>query len=252
MSRAITGRAIRRATACALAAAGICMHGTPAAAAQADIIHWWTSSSESAAARALAHAYRQAGGVWHESAIAGADQARAVAINRIIGGQAPLAAQFTTRHQIAEMADEGMLNDIDAVALRENWQALLPAPVLENIRVRGLFYAVPMDIHMQAWMWYSKAALRQAGVAREPQNIDELFAALDKLKAAGLIPLAHGGQPWQENILFLSMLANVGGADLYLRVLRDRDPQALASPAFGRVLAAFKRLRSYVDPGSPG
>ena len=44
--------------------------------------------------------------------------------------------------------------------------------------------------------------------------MDELFAALDKLKAAGLIPLAHGGQPWQENILFLAMLANVGGAEL--------------------------------------
>jgi glucose/mannose transport system substrate-binding protein len=101
-------------------------------------------------------------------------------------------------------------------------------------------------------MWYSKAAFRQAGIEREPATVDELFAALDKLKAAGLIPLAHGGQPWQENILFLSMLANVGGTELYLRVLRERDPRAIHSPEFARVLATFKRLKSYVDPGSPG
>ena len=75
---------------------------------------------------------------------------------------------------------------------------------------------------------------------------------LDRLKAAGLIPLAHGGQPWQENILFRAMLANVGGRDLYLRILRDRDPRALRSDDFKKVLSTFKRLRAYVDVASPG
>ena len=245
------GRAARTAAALglALAAGAMCAQ---AATPQADIIHWWTASSESAAARTVADAYRAAGGVWMESAIAGADQARAVAINRIVGGEAPLAAQFNTMHQFSEMIDAGLLNNIDVVAQRENWDKLLPAPLLAMIRVKGHYYAVPADIHMQAWMWYSKAAFKQAGIEREPGNVDELFAALDKLKAAGLIALAHGGQPWQENILFLSMLANVGGSELYLKVLRDRDPRAIASPEFLRVLATFKRLKSYVDAGSPG
>lgn len=82
--------------------------------------------------------------------------------------------------------------------------------------------------------------------------MDELFAVLDKLKAAGLVPLAHGGQPWQENIVFTAVLANEGGRDLYLKVLRDRDPAAIKSDAFKKVLASFKRLRSYVDTGAPG
>jgi glucose/mannose transport system substrate-binding protein len=82
--------------------------------------------------------------------------------------------------------------------------------------------------------------------------MDELFAALDKLKAAGLIPLAHGGQSWQEVILFSSMLSNLGGRELYLKVIRDRDQAAIRSPAFRKVLLAYKRLQSYVDPGSPG
>jgi glucose/mannose transport system substrate-binding protein len=82
--------------------------------------------------------------------------------------------------------------------------------------------------------------------------MDELFAALDKLKAAGLVPLAHGGQAWQENIVFMAVLANVGGKDLYLSVLRDRDQRAINSEAFKQVLLNFKRLQSYVDAGSPG
>ena len=45
--------------------------------------------------------------------------------------------------------------------------------------------------------------------------------------------------------------ANVGGKALYLSVLRDRSPQAINSEAFKKVLLAFKRLQTYVDPGSP-
>jgi glucose/mannose transport system substrate-binding protein len=105
---------------------------------------------------------------------------------------------------------------------------------------------------MPTWIWYSRAALKQAGVAGEPRSFDELFAALDKLKAAGLVPLAHGGQSWQDSVVFRAVLANMGGRELYLRTFRDRDPKAIASPEFRQVLLAFKRLHGYVDAGSPG
>ncbi|NHZ43695.1 ABC transporter substrate-binding protein [Massilia aquatica] len=236
------------AAALALASSGAAFGADP----KPEVIHWWTSSSEAAAVRTIADAYRAAGGVWTDTAIAGADQARAVAVNRIVGGNAPMAAQFNTTKQFTDLVEQGMLNNVDDVALREGWDKFLPEPVLNVIRVKGHYYAVPVNIHMQAWIWYSKAAFQKAGIAREPASVDELFAALDKLKAAGIIPLAHGGQPWQENILFLSMLAHMGGTDLYLKVLRERDPAAINSEAFRRVLLNFKRLQSYVDAGAPG
>ncbi|NHZ90533.1 extracellular solute-binding protein [Massilia sp. CCM 8733] len=232
----------------ALASTGAAFGADP----KPEVIHWWTSSSEAAAVRTIADAYRAAGGAWTDTAIAGADQARAVAINRIVGGNAPMAAQFNTTKQFTDLVEQGMLNNVDDVALREGWDKFLPEPVLNVIRVKGHYYAVPVNIHMQAWIWYSKAAFQKAGIGKEPASVDELFAALDKLKAAGIIPLAHGGQPWQENILFLSMLAHMGGTDLYLKVLRERDPAAINSEAFRRVLVNFKRLQSYVDAGAPG
>jgi glucose/mannose transport system substrate-binding protein len=226
--------------------------GARAADPKPDVIHWWTSSSEAAAVRTIADAYRKQGGVWNDAAIAGADQARATAINRIVGGNPPMAAQFNTTKQFTDLVEQGMLNNVDDVAAREGWDKFLPAPILNVIRVKGHYYAVPVNIHMQSWIWYSKAAFKKAGVAKEPASMDELFAAFDKLKAAGIVPLAHGGQAWQENILFLAMLAHVGGTDLYLKVLRDRDPAAINSDAFKKVLTTFKRLQSYVDSGSPG
>ena len=226
--------------------------GARAADPKPDVIHWWTSSSEAAAVRTIADAYRKQGGVWNDSAIAGADQARATAINRIVGGNPPMAAQFNTTKQFTDLVEQGMLNNVDDVAKREGWDKFLPEPILNVIRVKGHYYAVPVNIHMQSWLWYSKAAFKKAGLDKEPASVDELFAALDKLQAAGIVPLAHGGQAWQENILFLSMLAHVGGTDLYLKVLRDRDPAAINSEAFKKVLSTYKRLQSYVDRGSPG
>lgn len=237
-----------------LAALALAMGSSAAQAAdpKPEVIHWWTSSSEAAAVRTISDAYRKAGGVWVDTAIAGADQARAVSINRIVGGNPPMAAQFNTTKQFTDLVEQGMLNNVDDVALKEGWDKFLPAPVLNVIRVNGHYYAVPVNIHMQSWIWYSKSAFKKARIDKEPTNIDEMFAAMDKLKAAGIVPLAHGGQPWQENILFLSLLGNMGGTDLYLKVLRERDPAAVNSEAFKKVLLAFKRLQSYVDPGAPG
>ena len=229
--------------------AGAAAHAAPP---RAEVMHWWTSGGESAAVRALADAYRAAGGVWVDTAVAGNEQARAVAISRVVGGQPPTAALFNTSKQFLDLIDQGLLGTVDAVALRDGWDRFLPEPILSTIRVRGHYYAAPVSIHMPTWIWYSKAAFSKAGVTKEPATIDELFAALDRLKAAGLIPLAHGGQPWQENILFRAMLANVGGRDLYLQVIRDRDPRAIQSDAFRKVLLTFKRLKSYVDVGAPG
>ena len=110
------------------------------------MLHWWTSSSESAAVKTIAEAYRKAGGTWVDTAIAGADQARAVAINRIVGGNAPVAAQFNTTKQFQDLVEQNMLNNMDDVAAAEGWDKLLPETVLNVIRIKGHYYAVPVNL----------------------------------------------------------------------------------------------------------
>ncbi|HSI56450.1 MAG TPA: ABC transporter substrate-binding protein [Ideonella sp.] len=225
---------------------------TAAQAQKAEVIHWWTSGGESAAVKELADAYTKAGGTWVDAAVAGAENARAAAINRIAGGNPPAAAQFNTSKQYHDVIAEGLLNDIDPVAAKEGWDKLLPKPIIDSIKVKGHYYAVPVNIHNPTWFWYSKAALQKAGVAAEPKTIDEFFAALDKLKAAGLVPLALGGQGWQEWITFYSIVLHVGGKDAYLKFFKDHDPASVNAPAFRKALAALKKLHDYVDAGSPG
>lgn len=237
------------------AAAGLAvaaMSGGAHAQTRAEVIHWWTSGGESAAVKELADAYTKAGGVWVDSAVAGGEAARAQAVNRIVGGTPSTAAQFNTSKQFHDIIDNGLLNNVDEVAQKNNWDKLLPAPILNSIKIKGHYYAVPVNIHMPAWFWYSKAAFAKAGISAEPKTPDEFFAALDKLKASGVVPLALGGQPWQEKLTFDALLAHMGGSELYLKVYRDRDVKAVQSDAFKNVLNSFKRLKGYIDPGSAG
>ncbi len=224
----------------------------PAHAQKAEVIHWWTSGGESAAIKEIAASFQKSGGTWIDAAVAGGENARAAAINRIAGGNPPTAAQFNTTQQFRDIVDQGLLNNVDAVAQRDGWDKFLPETVLSAIRVNGHYYAAPVNIHNMSWFWFSKAAFKKAGIAEEPKTFDELFAALDKLKAAGLVPLAHGGQPWQDGIVFTATLAHFGGRDLYLKVFKDRDPKAIQGEAFKKVLLAYKKLQGYTDKGSPG
>jgi len=237
------------AIALALAASAVAHAQAPL---KATVIHWWTSGGESAAVKQFAEAYNKAGGQWIDQAIAGADQSRATTINRIVGGNAPTAAQFNTSRQFRDFVEQGLLNNVDDVALAGKWDQIMPPSILQAIKINGHFYAAPVDIHMPAWFFYSKAAYKKAGIANEPQTWEEFLAQLAKLKAAGVVPLAFGGQVWQEKITFDAIFAMVGGADLYLKVYRDRDQKAVMSPAFRQVLVEFKKLKAFVDAGSPG
>lgn len=64
-------------------------HAGAADAPKAEVIHWWTSGGEAAAVKRFADAYRAAGGVWQDTAVSIGEQARAVTINRIVGGNPP-------------------------------------------------------------------------------------------------------------------------------------------------------------------
>jgi glucose/mannose transport system substrate-binding protein len=236
-------------------ALALAVSGAPAQAQaplKATVIHWWTSGGESAAVKQFAEAYNKAGGQWVDQAVAGADQSRATTINRIVGGNAPTAAQFNTSKQFRDFVEQGLLNNVDDVAIAGKWDQIMPPSILQAIKINGHFYAAPVDIHMPAWFFYSKAAYKKAGITNEPQTWKEFLAQLGKLKAAGVVPLAFGGQVWQEKITFDAIFAMVGGSDLYLKVYRDRDQKAVMSPAFKQVLVEFKKLKGFVDAGSPG
>jgi glucose/mannose transport system substrate-binding protein len=117
---------------------------------------------------------------------------------------------------------------------------------------KGNYVAAPVNVHRVNWMWGSAEALKKAGVAGMPKTWDEFFAAGDKLKKAGLIAVAHGGQNWQDFTTFESVVLGVGGAKFYNDALVKLDAKALGSDTMKKSLETFRKIKGYTDPAAPG
>jgi glucose/mannose transport system substrate-binding protein len=218
---------------------------------KAEVIHWWTSAGESAALKVFADQFAKAGGTWVDSAIAGGANARTAAINRTVGGNPPTAMQFNTGKQFDELVEGGMLRDVEAIAVAGKWRDVMPKPIIDAVTRNGKIHAIPVNIHGQNWLWFNKSVLDKVG-AVEPKNWDEAIATMEKIKAAGLIPLAFSGAKNWEALLFQSVMVDKGGPDLWQAIYGKRDPASAGSADFKATADTFAKLRQYVDPGSPG
>lgn len=234
------------AAAAALAACGVAQAG------EVEVLHWWTSGGEAKAAAALKATMQAKGHTWKDFAVAGGggDSAMTVLKSRVVSGNAPAAAQIKGP-ALQEWAAEGVLANIDDVAKAENWDAVLPKAVADVMKYKGSYIAAPVNVHRVNWLWANPEAFKKAGV-KVPTTWDEFFVAAEALKKAGIIPVAHGGQNWQDFTTFESVALGVGGTEFYRKALVQLDPATLNSPTMEKVLATFKRVKGYTDRNAPG
>ena len=218
-----------------------------------EVLHWWTSGGEAKAVGELKKSFEDAGGTWIDSPIAGGggDAAMTALRARVVAGNPPTAVQLKGPG-IQEWAREGALNDVDAVAQEENWDSVLPPVLAKIMKYEGEYVAAPVNIHRVDWIWANPDVLEKAGVEEMPTTWGEFNAASEKVQAAGLIALAHGGQPWQDATLFEDVVLGVGGPDFYRKALVDLDQEALTGATMVASFDQLRTLRGFVDPNFSG
>jgi glucose/mannose transport system substrate-binding protein len=217
-----------------------------------EVMHFWTSGGEAAALGTVRDKVVAAGTSWTDAPIAGGggDAAKTALQARIAGGNPP-AAMLMLGQNIIDWANEGMLGNVDALAEAEGWDAALPQAVQDFTRIGGHWVSVPTNVHRTDMIWASKSAFDRIGAAY-PTTWDELNALAPQFAAAGIVPLAHGGQAWQEAYMFEAVALGVGGADFYRRALIDLDDATLRGDTMVKVFEQLDALRAMVDPNFPG
>jgi len=221
-------------------------------AGDVEVLHWWTSGGEAAALAVLKQMLEQEGHTWKDFAVAGGggDAAMTVLKSRAVSGNPPTAAQVKGP-QIQLWGEEGVLANLDDVARAEKWDTLIPKVVADIMKYKGNYVAVPVNVHRINWMWVNPAVFKQAGAAI-PKTWAEFETAAKKIQAAGFIPVAWGGQPWQEATVFETIVAGIGGSEFYKQSLVQAKPEALNSPTMIKVLDTLRMITKYIDPGAPG
>jgi glucose/mannose transport system substrate-binding protein len=218
-----------------------------------EVVHWWTSGGEAKAIGVLKQLVEKDGYTWQDSAVAGGGGAAAMTVlkTRAVSGNPPSAAQIKGP-DLQEWGELGLLTNLDEVSKANNWDKLLSKTVSDTMKYDGHYVAVPVNIHRVNWLWINPEVFKKAGIAKAPTTLEEFYAAGDKLKAAGFIPLAHGGQPWQDSTVFEDLVLSIMGADGYRKALIDLDAKTLTGSQMTEVFTALKKLQGYMDPNGTG
>lgn len=229
-----------------------CSVAAQAHAGEVEVLHWWTSGGEAKSAAVLADMLKARGHGWKDFAVAGGggESAMTVLKTRAVAGTPPAAAQIKGL-DIQEWAKLGFLTELDSVAAAENWDTTLPGVVTQVMKYNGHYVAVPVNVHRVNWLWVNPKAFEKAG-AQVPKNWTEFVAAAEKLQAAGIVPLAHGGQPWQDATVFEAIALEVLGVDDYRKAFVQHDAATLKGAKMVEALERFAEVRRFIDKDSAG
>jgi glucose/mannose transport system substrate-binding protein len=234
------------------AAAGFAVSAHAADIKEVQMLHWWTSGGEAAALNVLKQDLSKEGYAWKDVPVAGGGGEGAMTALKamVAAGNPPTASQILGYFAV-DYAEAGKLGDITSLAKKENWDKVVPTALQKFTTTNGKWDAVPVNIHSVNWVWINKAVLEKIG-GTEPKTFDDFVALLGKAKSAGVIPLALGGQPWQEATLFDSVVASTGGIEFYKKAFVDLDPAALKSDTMKKSFDNLAKLRDFTDPNYAG
>ena len=220
---------------------------------EVQMLHWWTSGGEAAALNVIREAVAKQGYTWKDVPVAGGGGGAAMTTLKamVAAGNPPTASQILGYYAHRLRRGRQARRHLARSQRRETGTRSFRPPSRSSPQIDGKWGAVPVNIHSVNWIWVNKALMDKIG-GTEPKNFDEFIALLDKAKKAGVIPLALGGQPWQEATMFDSIVASTGGTDFYKKAFVDLDEGALKSDTMKKSFDNLAKLRDYVDPNYAG
>jgi glucose/mannose transport system substrate-binding protein len=216
-----------------------------------NLLSQWDNGSDAAAIAKLGDMFKAAGGKWESTSIAG-HTANTLAKLRadVVAGNPPPAVQLKGP-EIAEWNATGMTLNLDDLAKKEGWDKSVAPELLPVMKPKGSWVAVPMNIHRINWMWASKKALDKAGITSLPKTWAEFNADCEKVKAAGLIPIAHGSADWTDATTFEIVVYGMD-MDLFKKAFVEGNTDAMRSDGMVKAFEQFRKMINWMDPGMSG
>ncbi|MCA1490653.1 carbohydrate ABC transporter substrate-binding protein [Ensifer sp. NBAIM29] len=213
-----------------------------------DVVHFWVSKSESQALDVFRQAWTKAGNQWADLPADNKVAVQRVVSDRVANGYAPAVMQWNANEGSRELPEMGIVLDIEEAAKADRWRDVLPATVLDRISYKGKIYFAPTNIHAENWLWTSEAIFLKAGLSA-PRSWDDIFAAAERIKAEGRLPIALGGGSWEISIIFNNIMHYKLGSEGYIRLISG-DATVVQDPRMAEALGMLRRLSRYAEPAA--
>ena len=215
------------------------------------VISQWSAGSDGFAITTLGKRFEQEGGVWEHNPVPGfttemMNKLRA----QIIAGDPPAASQLKGP-EIAAWSKIGAVVDLDAQVKAAVYEAVVPAELVRLSKPYGHWIALPIQAYRINTLFISKKAADKVGVSKLPTTWAEFNAVAEKMKAAGITPVANGGLKWDDGMKWEIALCGIS-PDAYRKAVMQLDDKTLKGPEVLAAFRQFRKLGEWSDPGSAG
>ena len=188
-----------------------------------EIFSWWTNGGEADGLNEMFKIFTAKNPdteIINATVAGGAGtNAKTVLKTRLQGGQPPDTWQVHAGKELTQYVDAGQMEPLTDFFKEQGFDKNMPQLLLDQITYNGEIYSVPVNIHRSNVLWYNIKVFGDNNIV-PPTTFDEFFAVADKLKAAGIIPLAVGGaDKFEAPHLFESVLLGVYGQDDYVKLV---------------------------------
>jgi glucose/mannose transport system substrate-binding protein len=153
---------------------------------------------------------------------------------------------------IRDLEKQGLTMDLTKFFADNGVTPHFPDAVKRSITVDGKIMKIPTGIHIDGMVYWNIDVAKKAGVdPTKWTSLDDMWADLPKVKAAGFIPLAIGSDAFQVGYLTHALIAAVAGPDVYNRFYGPKiDPAVFDDPKLKQAIDWVRKFSQQVDPGS--
>jgi raffinose/stachyose/melibiose transport system substrate-binding protein len=112
---------------------------------------------------------------------------------------------------LVEQAQAGLVQDVSEAT--SDWTGDLNDAAVGLYQVDGKQYGIPFNLGMVG-VWYNTALFEKAGIDEPPATWDDFLADVEKLKSAGITPLAVGAKDkWPAMFWWANLSLRIAGSD---------------------------------------
>lgn len=223
---------------------------------EVEVFTWWAAGSEKAGLDALV-------GVFNEQhpdvkfvngAVAGGagSQAKDLLQTRLQAQDPPDTFQAHAGAELQDYIDAAQIEDVSGLYDEFGLTDAFPADLMDRLTADdGKIYSIPSNIHRANVVWSNRQVLEDAGIDPDA-TYDDLGAwmgDLDKLKEAGVTPLAVA-QAWTQVQLLETVLLADLGADGYSGLWDGSTDWS--GPEVTAALEDFQKLMGYTNTDRDG
>jgi raffinose/stachyose/melibiose transport system substrate-binding protein len=145
-----------------------------------------------------------------------------------------------------QYAQAGQVQDITSALQGTAWGNSFSSSALNVYAQNGKSYGVPWDMGAVGF-WYNPALFTRAGISTPPTTWDDFLTTIQKLKAAGITPIAIGEKDlWPGHFWYAYLCTRLGGKAAFEKAYNRTG--SFADPSFvqaGQMLQDLTKLQPF-------